>query len=385
MHGRLKIHQNLMEYCESNIPLCRENQFKQLSQAVFNNFRLIIVSGPVSSGKTTTVKRFFDQILKENQNVRCSHVYIDVGNTISDVLSKVANQIGNINRRIRTFQNLEQYIDDSNKKTLIAFDSFDLLGDANALALFTQAEAIVDSKSMPNFTFIFITHVNPGLLLKLPLSFYSIQFPAYNNCEIEKIVSSYIQVNEQMPSLIKKILEIVGPITVDIRDIIFIAHKISRFTKLTQNELAQISIRTLNKMRSQQTCRINDLPTLASFILLALYIGTKTSVMSDLMRFARSLKKKKKRSVLFEKNDYVPMERVIALTKALIYSHSDKKIDFDYAGYIQIQNLADLELISIRGDLFGGEAKLVNMASEQEIFAIAQKFNIRIDEYVSEK
>mgnify|MGYP001026848892 CR=1 FL=1 len=54
-----------MEYCESNIPLCRENQFKQLSQAVFNNFRLIIVSGPVSSGKTTTVKRFFDQILKE--------------------------------------------------------------------------------------------------------------------------------------------------------------------------------------------------------------------------------------------------------------------------------------------------------------------------------
>ena len=365
-------------------PLCRENQFNQLFQAVSHNFQLIIVSGPVSSGKTTTIKCLFDQY-KKDPTIHCAHVYIDTGDSITDVLSEVAYQIGNITRRIRTFQNLAQLINEPDKKTLIAFDSFDLLGDTGALSLFTQAEAIVDSKSIPNFTFIFITHANPGFLLNLPLSFFNIQFPAYTKSQIEDIVSSYYSSNENLPSQIKKILEIVGPITIDIRDIIFIAHTISRFTKLTQNELAQISIRTLNKMRSQQTCRINDLPTLASFILLALFIGTKTSVASDLMKFARTLKKKRKKAILLEKNEYVPIERVIALTKALLYSHYENKIDFDYAGYVQIQNLADLELISIRGVLFGGEAKLVNLATEQEIFTIAQKFNIHLDEYISEK
>lgn len=365
-------------------PLCRENQFKQLSQAVSHNFQLIIVSGPVSSGKTTTVKCLFDQF-KEDPTIQCAHIYIDTGDTITDVLSEVAYQVGSITKRIRTFQILAQNINDTDKKILIAFDSFDLLGDSNALSLFTQAEAIVDSQILPNITFIFITHANPGFLLNLPLSFFNIQFPAYTNNEIEEIVSSYYSSNSNLPSQIKRILDIVSPITVDIRDIIFIAHTISRFTKLTQNELAQISIRTLNKMRSQQTCRINDLPTLASFILLALFIGTKTSVTSDLMKFARSLKKKKKKVVLLEKNEYVSIERVIALTKALLYSHYDRKIDFDYSGYVQIQNLADLELVSIRGDLFGGEAKLVNMATEQEIFTIAQKFNIHLDEYISEK
>lgn len=373
-----------------NAPLCRDEQFHRLFQAIDHDFRLILLTGPISSGKTTTVKSLFDQ-LKEREKahefstLQFAHIYIDTGATIADALSEVAYQIGNITKRIRTFQLLDQVINDNNKKTLICFDSFDLLGDSIASALFTQAQAIVSSQLLPNFVFIFVSHVNPMYLTPLPLTFLNISFPAYKKEEIEEIVTSYYPDNEKLPTRLKKILDIVGSITTDIRDIIFIAHTISRFEELTQNELTQISIRTLNKMRSQQTCRINNLPTLSAFILLALYIGSKTSVQSDLMKFARALKKKRKKtSSLLEKNDTVPLERIIALTKALIYSHYDNKIDFDFAGFVQIQNLLELDLISIRGSLLGGDAKLVNLATDQEIYTLAQKYNIRIDEYVSE-
>ena len=101
------------------------------------------------------------------------------------------------------------------------------------------------------------------------------------------------------------------------------------------------------------------------------------------MKFARSIKKRMKTTKLIEEHDYVSLERVFAISKALIYSHIDG-IEFDYSAYTALQQLSDLELIEIRGDLFK-EPKLKNLATEAEITSIAEKLDIQIHEYVSEK
>ncbi|OHT00072.1 hypothetical protein TRFO_33307 [Tritrichomonas foetus] len=361
-------------------PHCREDQFKQLYQEITFNTRLILISGPVSSGKTTTVKSLFEH-LKEKENMHCAYVYIDTGDTICDALSEASSQLMQMKRRIRNFYSFSQVVPADDQRRVVAFDSFDLLGD-NAVNFFNQATAVIDSNMMPNVTFLFITHVNPAFITSNPLSYTNITFPAYKRFEIEEIVASYYSSNDHLPILIKKIISIVSPVSTDLRDIIFITHTLSN-ANLANDELGKVALQTLNKMRSQKTSRINELPTLASAILLATFIASKTTVTSDLMRFARTLKKRKKKIVLLEKNELISVERVIALTKALLYSHLDKS-EFDYAGYVQIQNLIDLGLLSMRGDIYG-EPKLSLLATEQEIFAIAQKLNIRIDEYVSEK
>ena len=363
-------------------PICREDQFNQLYQEVLFNTRIIFVSGPISSGKTTTVKMLFDQ-LNDSQEMKCAYVFIDNDDSISDVLSEAGTQILQTKKKFMNFHSFVNHMKTfTTTRALIAFDSFDLLGE-NAHTLFTQALAIVDLNILPNFSFIFISHVNPAYLSLNPLIFTNICFPAYQKHEIEEIITSYYSSNNHIDDLVRKIYMIVSSITTDIRDIIFIAHTLSKLKDLNSPEFGRAVLQTLNKMKVQKTSRISDLPTLASAILLALYIASKTTPMSDLMRFARTLKKRKKKIVLLENHDSVPLERVLAITKALLFSHLDK-MDVDYSFYIQIQNLSDHELISIKGDIYN-EPKLSLLATEQEILTIAQKLNIHIEEYVTEK
>lgn len=367
-------------------PHCRENQFSQLLFSINNSNKVILLSGPMASGKTYSVKYYLSTLDKEL--FKSSHVYCDNGDKIADVLTETTNQLLDkpIKKRINSFrQFLKVFIStEFNYKAVVVFDSFDLLEDEST-ELLKGAIAINDSKILKNFVFIFITHVNPAYFQIDPFEVFNVLFESYTIKEIEKIILSYYgenQSNEELGIMIRKIISIAEPITKDLRDLIFIAHTVIK-SNIEQNMVGKEVLNALEIMRTQKICKTNGLSTMASILLLALYIASKTSPLSDLMKFARSIKKRRKTTKLIEEHDYVSLERVFAISKALIYSHIDG-IEFDYSAYTALQQLSDLELIEIRGDLFK-EPKLKNLATEAEITSIAEKLDIQIHEYVSEK
>ncbi|KAH0788772.1 hypothetical protein GPJ56_007454 [Histomonas meleagridis] len=361
-------------------PICRQEQYAKLLYSLKSGSKIILLSGPVSSGKTITVNFLIDQV---KDTTRCVHLYCDTGDTISDVLTSMVQQLSDEETKIKkisSFQQITKYVNDE-VETIIVFDSFDLLEDG-ANDLLAQSIAVIDSHILTNFTFIFVTHVNPSFFRIDPFSITNIIFPAYDKPELEQIILSAYnkEDDESFGVLVRKIITISEPMTKDIRDIIFICHSVSG---APQKTIGKEILKCLDTMRIQKVCRIDGLSTVASVILLAVYIASKTSTTSDLMRFARSLKKKRRSTKLLEDHEYVSLERVFAISKALFYSHLFE-IDFDYSAYLQVQQLERLALIEIRGDIYR-EPKLKCLANEQEISTIAANLDIHVHEYVTEK
>jgi hypothetical protein len=76
------------------------------------------------------------------------------------------------------------------------------------------------------------------------------------------------------------------------------------------------------------------------------------------------------------------MERVFALAKAIIHGQMGG-FRTDFSIYLQIQKLADLGLVELRGDLYG-EPRVKCIASDQEVGAVAGIYDFRLQEYLNE-
>jgi hypothetical protein len=127
--------------------------------------------------------------------------------------------------------------------------------------------------------------------------------------------------------------------------------------------------------------RINDLARTAAALLIAVYIGSRTSIASDLLRFARTVQKRKREPKLQEEHDAIPVERAYALAKSIIYSHLGD-FDTDFSINLQLQKLAELGLIELRGDIYG-DPRVKCLASEQEVNAVARVYEIQLHEYLT--
>jgi hypothetical protein len=133
-------------------------------------------------------------------------------------------------------------------------------------------------------------------------------------------------------------------------------------------------------MRSLQLSRINDLARTAAALLLGVYIGSKTTIASDLLKFARTVQWKRKEHRMLEDHDTIPVERAFALAKAIIRAHLGD-FETDFSINLQLQKLVELGLLEIRGDVYG-DPRVKCLATEHEISAVATAYHINIHEYV---
>ena len=357
--------------------LCREGQCKELRDALEAGEYLIVVSGPASSGTTTAVKA----VVRGLEGARKAHVFCDTGDLIPDVLTEVASQVNGVEQKRRSVNNISKFVQvckGDGERTIVVLDSFDLL-ERTAVALFSKIDALRNSDLLPAFTFIVVTHVNPQCFVTAPLAHFNILFPAYRKDEIVKILGTTLQDQEVVN--LKKVIDICAPITSDLRDIIFVAHTLTDLTKPAKAlgpEIRQI----LDSMRSQRISRINDLAQTAAALLIALYIASRTTILSDLMRFARTVQKRRKKPKLLEEHEIIPVERVFALAKALIHSHMGA-FETDFSLHLQLQKLISLGLVEMRGDPFV-DPRVKCLATDHEVSALAGVYSIHLQEYLAE-
>lgn len=360
-------------------PLCRESQFGEVSRAVELGERLLVLSGPVSSGKTVTIKAFLQSLPSD---VLRAHVLCETGDTISDVLTETVRQVigQEVRRRsVSKVSKLVQAIGGSDVRTVVVFDSFDLL-EKVALDLFKKIEAVCDMCVLPCVTFVVATHVSPQHFAMNPLAVYNVVFPGYNRGEIVKIVGTTLGEIEAVR--LSGIIDICSPMTCDVRDVIFVVHSIGS-AEMTKAELGKRVLDVIDAMRSQRMSRISDLANSAAGLLIAIHIASRTTLTSDLLRFARTRQKKSRKTKMLEEHEYVPLERVFALAKALIYSHLGG-FESDFSMRLQLHKLISLGFVEMRGDVFL-DPSVRSFASEHEVFALAGQCDVRLDEYLSEK
>lgn len=357
--------------------LCREQQCLELKDAIDVGEFLIIVSGPASSGKTTSVKA----VVKSTEATRKAHIFCETGDLIPDVLTEIATQVTGIEQKRRSVSQFSKFVQlcrGEDQRTIVVLDSFDLL-EKTAPILFSKLDGLKDSNLLPAFTFIVVTHVSPQSFITAPLAYFNVLFPAYRKNEIVKILKTTLK--EQEPVNLKKVIDICAPITCDLRDIIFVAHTLADLTKPAKDLGPEIR-HILDSMRSQRISRINDLAQTAAALLIAMYVASRTSILSDLMRFARTVQKRRKKPKLLEEHEIIPVERVFALAKAIIHSHLGD-FETDFSLHLQLQKLVSLGLAEMRGDPFV-DPRVKCLATDHEVSALAGVYDIHLQEYLAE-
>jgi hypothetical protein len=308
-----------------------------------------------------------------------AHIFCDTDNLICDVLTGVITQLTYEEQRPKSVSSIGKFLNRCPRdlRAVVAFDSFDLL-ESEAHVLFKQIEAIVDQRLLPMYSFIFVTHVDPQFFCATPLSFFNILFPVYTKSDIVAIVSDTLHRPDR---ILLQVVDICAPISRDIRDIIFVVHTLGPDIEKPAALLARQVLTILDSMRTQQMSRVNDLARTAAALLIAVYIGSRTSIASDLLRFARTVHKRKREPKLQEDHDTIPVERAYALAKSLIYSHLGD-FDTDFSLNLQLQKLAELGLLELRGDLYG-DPRVKCLANEQEVNAVARVYDIQLHEYLT--
>jgi Cdc6-like AAA superfamily ATPase len=309
-----------------------------------------------------------------------AHVFCDTGQVIPVVLTEALRQLTGEDHHPRGLNSIPKFLSKLpiDAPVIIVFDSFDLL-DQTALVLFRQIEAIVDQQVFPWVSFVIVSHSSIQSFTFSPLSHLTIIFPPYSRAEVIQIVQATLHVPEVALS---SIIDICSPLSCDLRDIIFVVHTLGADIQKSSSAIGSRVISLLDTMRAQQISRINDLARTASAILIAAYIASRTSIVSDLLKFARTVQKKHRRPKLLEEHEWIASERVFALAKAIIDSHMGR-FETDFSMQLQLQKLIELGLIDLRGD-FHVDPKIACLATDQEINAIADAYNIRLNEYLAE-
>ncbi|EAX97755.1 hypothetical protein TVAG_080150 [Trichomonas vaginalis G3] len=362
------------------IPVQREKQFEQIVEAIQCGIRLITISGPISSGKSTTI----DAICKSKKlTMKKVHVYCDGESEYGDLYGRITDLFTETPKRPKSFRTFYEYMQDA-PKSVIFIDSVELLGE-NARDLFTSVSAAVQSNLLPNITFVFSSRMPIKRMTSYPLDVFDIEFPAYTSEDIKKIIP-VLHPKAKDPnfdSYIDKILFLCQTITRDIRDIIYIAFKVVGNTVQPEDpNFGVIVISELSQMKAQKECRVSNLPKLTKTLLLASYIACRTTIQADIARFTRAAKRPRKGVIYSEKYEFVPLERILAISRALVFYHCDD-FECDYAVYIQLQNLVDLGLIEIRGDI-RMTPKVRCLAPEFEVHYVAKTLGIDLDMYAGE-
>jgi origin recognition complex subunit 5 len=359
-------------------PICRESLFQSLLGAFEYSEHLLLVSGPISSGKTITIQAVCSE-LRSSHDFRTAHAFCETGSTISEVFSDVYRQLTDSDQRYRTLTSLAKFLDRCpiEVPTLIVLDSFDHLDTHIGLTVFRQIEAAVDQQLNPFLSFVIVAHSSPGFFMGNVFSHLHVQFPAYSRTDLIQIVAGTFGTAENH---LARVIDICAPLTRDIRDVIFVVHTLG--DDIDGPEVGPHVMEILDTMRGQQISRINDLARSAAALLLGAYIASKTSVLSDLLRFARTMQKRSKKPRLLENHDWVSSERVFALAKAIIHAHLGT-FETDFSLRLQLNKLKELGLIDLRGDPYL-EPKVVCLATDREVNALADAYKIRLHEYLTE-
>lgn len=363
-----------------SIPVRREKQFEQIKDAIMCGVKLITISGPISSGKSITIDALCNY---EDLDMKKVHVYCDGESEFGEIFAKITDNFTKLPKRPKSFRSFFDHMQNA-PKSVIFIDSVELLGE-NARELFTSVSAAVSSNLLPQITFVFASRSPIKRFTSYPLDIYDIEFPPYTSDDIMAIIPVLHPKakDPQFSTYLERIIFLCQTISRDIRDIIYIAFKVFRTDMEPEDpRFAKLVINELSQMRAQKECRVSNLPKLTKTLLLASYIACRTTIQSDLARLTRSAKRQRKGAIYTEKHEFVPLERILAISKALIFHHCDS-FECDYAVFIQLQNLLDLGLIEIRGDIrYSPKARC--LAPEFEIRYVAKTLGIDIENYISE-
>ena len=367
-----------------SIPKCRESQFHKIVDALLAGVRALVITGPMSSGKTITV----DSIISSNVlECKAIHAYCETGLTLKDLFQRLAGLLKKQDRKIKTFQTFFDEFKDY-EKTVIFFDSFDLLQDV-ARDAFLTFQAAVDSNLLPQFSFVFISRQNCSFFSSDPLQVFFVDFQSYSVDQIRQIVMNSKEHDdpEAFEAFLNRAVKVCEPVTHDVRDIIYITYKSIKDQEEIKNEddthFTKRIVHDLRDTRIQESSRVTDLARAAGLILLATYIGCKTSPASDLLKLSRTAARSRKHQTLKEAHEFVPLGRVFAITKALNFHHTDN-FDFDFGVNIQLNTLLEKNLIEVRGDP-RTDAKVRILATDDEVEDVAENLGIDLDNYTGEE
>ena len=362
-----------------DFPVCREKQLQEIVDAIDCGIHLLLLTGPISSGKTTCVKSIMKSDLL---NMQKSYIFCDSHQDATVIYSKITQKLKpdlpNSPKSFRTF--FEHVLDVP--ETIIFIDSFDLLKKSKH-DVFNKFYTACKANVLPNLYFVFITRSIPSKVVIDPLNVYFISFPPYTESEIVEIITSFHPNagEESFDNYLKCIMKASLKITKDLRDIIYISYQMKKKEiAFDDDNFSKEVVQQLGNMKKQVQGRVSNLPILARTLLIGSYIAMKTNNLSDFMRLTRSDKKIKKGTQLNAEHEFVPLERILAITKALIFHHLDA-FEFDYAVFIQLENLSHLGLLEIRGDIrYNPKAKCI--ATQKEIECVAKSLSIDIEMYL---
>jgi hypothetical protein len=177
------------------------------------------------------------------------------------------------------------------------------------------------------------------------------------------------------------VVDICAPLSCDIRDIVFIVHRLSDENEKGRAAFGRQVLGIWDTMKTHQISRVNELSRTAAALLLGVYIGSRTSIASDLRRFARTVQKKGKEPRMYEDHDTIPVERAYALAKAIICGFLGE-FQTDFSLNLQLQRLVELGLVELRGDIYG-DPRVKCLASEQEATSVARVYEIPLHEYLA--
>ena len=363
-----------------DLPVCRERQFQEIIDAIESGIHLILMTGPISSGKTTCINSILkSDFLKMNK----ISIFCDSEQDASIVYTKIVQKLKPDSPKFpKSFKTFYEAVFDI-PKTLIFIDSYDLL-KKNRHEVLDQFITATQSNLLPNLFFIFAARSLPSKVIVDPFATYFVNFPPYTQDEIVEIITSFHPnaEDESFDRYLRSILKASIRITKDLRDIIYISYQMmKKTTNFDDDNFSKEVVQQLGDMKKQVQGRVHNLPNLARALLLGSYVAMHTNALSDLMRLTRSTKKVKKGVSLTEEHEFVPLERILAITKALVFHHM-QEFEFDYAVFIQLENLVHLGLLDIRGDIrFSPKAKC--LATKKEIDYVAKTLSIDIDMYVA--
>jgi len=328
---------------ERNYPKCREKQCANLELlAQFEH--IIIVSGPISSGKTFCVKHVFE--LQPIAWINCESTL-----SLKDILSSIIEQLTGKQKVVSSWTKFARYF--PKFPAQIIFDHFDEL--ENPFDFFTHCEGFDRAK------FIFIIHCCPTFICYEPLSYTNIMFDAYTQNEIFEILSQSIKKKNLLD-----IIKICWPITRDIREIMFVAYHVDG--KINPEQILSL----LSK--EEVFPEIIDLPRATAGLLIGIYIGSHTTIVSDYLRFCTT-QRKIRNPKLYEENEYIEIERGFALAKAIIDKHlGDFPVRFELT--LGFNRLLELGLIEQQGN------KVKCLANRKMVEALATSYKIDLTQYV---
>ncbi|EAY11923.1 hypothetical protein TVAG_399280 [Trichomonas vaginalis G3] len=364
----------------ARIPLCRSNEYTEIVASILTGIRIIVISGPASSGKTTTIQAI---VKNKDLDMRKIHMFCETDMDNGGFYYKLSQAIAPDDKKARSFQQFVDYYD-SPTPTAIFIDSFDLLGDL-AKQLFTTFKSAVESNIMSKYYFIFISRTSPVNFITDPLTVFNIDFAPYTDNEIFQVVRSCgkHEDNDQFDHYLEQVVNVSRPLTHDIRDIIYITYKLQKSEIKPDDKLfPKLVLHELRAIRETVQSRIVDLPKIANLLLIASYIASHTSSLADLAHLSRSAKRQRKHPNFLQEHEYVSINRIFAIAKALNFHYCDD-FDFDYSAYTQIQNLYSLNLIEIRGDI-RLDPKIKCLATEDEVKSAGLNVEIDVNYYVSE-